>query len=248
MNRIDFAANVKALVAARNGYRCSFPECDQTTIGPSSGEAASVSTGVAAHIYSASPGGPRGQADLSSDQLCGVANAIWLCADHSRLIDANRGREFSPALLLSYKAAHEALIGFEQRGVQYSFGWLQSLTVQESPVFARGARLELAQTTVVSGGNASGKTALCEWLAGCAELSFLKRWAVHGKRRTRTQVRFSAMNPLPLTWTIRIFDETNIQFDVNDSAVPRLNIQHKFVYAPAPPSRKPDETISQYLA
>lgn len=248
MKRVEFSSDVRRLVVARNGYRCSFPECDQATLGPSSTETESVSTGVAAHIYSASPGGPRGQADLSSDELCGVSNAIWLCANHSRVIDANRGTDLSPALLRSYKSAHEALIGFEQRGAHDSLGWLQSLTVEESPVFARGSRVEFAQTTLISGDNASGKTALCEWLAGCTEISFPKRWAVDGKRAARTQVRFCAVHPLPLTWTIRIFDESNIQFDVNGSAVPRLNIHHKFLYLPTRPWRKSDETISGYLA
>ena len=248
MSRIDFSAEVKRRVADRNGHRCSFPGCDRTTIGPASAEPEIVSTGVAAHIYSASPGGPRGQSDLPPNDLGELANALWLGANHSRIIDANRGTEFSPALLLSFKTAHEALIRFEQQGPNYAFGCVQSLTIEESSVFARGASLHFAKTTVINGANASGKTALCEWLAGCGEISLLKRWASRGIRRERTQIRFYAINPVPLTWTLRIFNEANIQFDLNGSAVPRLNIHQKFVYIAAPPCRRPNERISQYLA
>src|SRR6185369_9184684 len=230
MSRIEFSAEIKRTVAARNGYRCSFPACDQTTTGPGSGSMETISTGVAAHIYSSSPGGPRGQSTFDADELGSIENALWVCSDHSRLIDANRGGAFSPALLVSYKSAHEGLIAFEQRGVSFGFGWLQSLVVGESPVFVRGARLDLAKTTVVLGSNASGKTAICEWLAGCRDISFLKRWAALGQRGRRTQVSFNAIAPLPVRWTIKIFEESNIQFEIDGAAVPRLTLNHAFVY------------------
>ena len=136
----------------------------------------------------------------------------------------------------------------EQRGVAVGFGWLQSVTIEESPVFVRGSTLHLARTTVVVGGNASGKTALCEWLAGSGDISLLKRWSALSKRRGRTQVRFDAVTPLPLTWTIRVFGESNIKFEMDGQAVPRLNLAHAFVYASERPLRKPEETTSSYLA
>ncbi len=136
----------------------------------------------------------------------------------------------------------------DQRGVATSCGWLQSVTIEESPVFTRGATLHLARTTVVVGGNASGKTALCEWLAGSGDITLLKRWSVLTKPRGRTQVRFDAMTPLPLTWTIRVFAESNIQFEMGGEAVPQLNLAHAFVYASERPLRMPEETTISYLA
>ena len=136
----------------------------------------------------------------------------------------------------------------EDGGEAVGFEWLQSVTIEESPVFARGSTLRLARTTVVVGGNASGKTALCEWLAGTGDISLLKRWSALCKPRGRTQVRFDAVTPLPLTWTIRVFGESDIKFEMNGQAVPRLNLAHVFVYASERPQRMPEETTSSYLA
>ncbi|MGE3403355.1 MAG: hypothetical protein AB7K63_12240, partial [Vicinamibacterales bacterium] len=141
-------------------------------------------------------------------------------------------------------------IAFEQRGVSFSFGWLQAIVVEESPVFVPGSRLDLARTTVILGNNASGKTALCELLAGCSEISFLKRWSPLGKRGARTQVRFEAVSPLPFNWTVRVYQQSNIQFAVNGLPVPRLIVPYTFVHAPERPFRRKadDETISAYIA
>ena len=70
--RIEFLQRVKKRVAERNGYRCSFPQCDKPTIGPAQTADDSVSTGDACHIYSAAKGGPRGQGNLRSDQLADI--------------------------------------------------------------------------------------------------------------------------------------------------------------------------------
>src|ERR1017187_9062507 len=101
--RDDFTAKTRRLVAERSAFRCSFPECDRTTIGPGSTTNEAASNGVAAHIFSAAAGGPRGRGGLSSEQLRSPTNAIWLCADHARLVDTNRGTKFPPATLQSYK-------------------------------------------------------------------------------------------------------------------------------------------------
>ena len=246
--RSKFSPQVKKRVAGRNGYRCSFPQCDKPTIGPAESTVDSVSDGVACHIFSAAAGGPRGQGTLGSDQLRDIENALWLCANHARIIDANRGTDYPPDLLFSYKTAHESLVSYEQRGVAVGCRWLQSVTIEESPVFARGSTLDLARTTVVRGGNATGKTALCEWLAGSGDISLLKRWSALSKSRGRTQVRFDAVTPLPLTWTIRVCAESNIKFEMDGQAVPRLNLAHMFVYASERPQRMPEETTSSYLA
>ena len=106
--RIEFPQRVKKLVAERSGFRCSFPRCDKPTIGPAESAGDSVSTGVACHIYSAAEGGPRGQGNLSPDQLAGIGNALWLCANHARIMDVKRGKDYPPDRLLGFKKAHEA--------------------------------------------------------------------------------------------------------------------------------------------
>ena len=144
------------------------------------------------------------------------------------------------------KTGHSA--SEKQRGVAAGHGWLRSVTIEESPVFARGSTLDLGRITVLLGGNASGKTAICEWLAGSGDVSLLKRWSAHGKPTGRTQVRFDAVTPVPLTWIIRVFGESNIQFEIDGEAVPRLNLAQAFVYVSERPRRMPEETTSRYLA
>jgi hypothetical protein len=73
-------------------------------------------SGIAAHIYSAAPGGPRGQGGLTKGELEQPENCIWLCSDHAKLVDNNRGIAFPPETLLSYKALQEARMMREVKG------------------------------------------------------------------------------------------------------------------------------------
>ena len=245
--RTEFPQWVKNRVAERSGFRCSFPQCDTTTIGPADAAGNSMSTGVACHIFSAAPTGPRGQGGLTSDELAGINNAIWLCANHARVIDANQGTDYSPECLWKFKTDHESLIASEHRGVALGFQ-IQSVTIEQSPVFTKDATIHLARTTVVSGGNGSGKTALCEWLAGSGDIRLLKRWSPLTRPIRDTRVRFDAVMPRPMNWIVRVFGASDIKFEMNGQAVPRLNLAFEFVYASACPRWMPDETTSSYLA
>ncbi len=91
--RLDFSDRTKRIIAARAGYRCSFPGCRKPTVGPGGRPEEFISTGVAAHIFSAAPGGPRGQGGLTTQDLVRPENGIWLCENHARLVDANRGSQ-----------------------------------------------------------------------------------------------------------------------------------------------------------
>ena len=57
--RDDFSAKTKKLIAERAGFLCSRPSCRALTIGPQDKPEGSANAGVAAHISSAFPGGPR---------------------------------------------------------------------------------------------------------------------------------------------------------------------------------------------
>ena len=87
MSRVEFTSSVRDLAAKRVGLRCSNPECQRLTCGPATDSRRSISIGEAAHISAASPGGPRYDNSISSDQRCSIENAIWLCAACATLID-----------------------------------------------------------------------------------------------------------------------------------------------------------------
>ena len=60
MARVNFTTQTKRLVSERAGFQCSYLTCNRRTLGPGGSDEVSNS-GVAAHVYSASEGGPRGQ-------------------------------------------------------------------------------------------------------------------------------------------------------------------------------------------
>lgn len=100
-HRDDFTPDTKESLAARAGYRCSFPGCRALTIGPSS-EApdAMSSVGMACHISAASagPGARRYHPDMSPEDRRSIGNGIWMCYTHGKLIDTDETRFTIPQL------------------------------------------------------------------------------------------------------------------------------------------------------
>ena len=104
----DFTEATKRAVALRAGYRCSFTDCGQQTVGPSE-EAPSAITniGVAAHICAASPNGLRYIGSMTPQERSDIGNAIWLCSNHAALIDRDAAT-YTVERLHEMKQAHEA--------------------------------------------------------------------------------------------------------------------------------------------
>lgn len=122
--RDDFSSAVRNALALRAAYRCSI--CDRSTVGPSDQSSmATSSIGTAAHICAAAPGGPRYDADMSSNERSGIDNGIWLCANDGRLIDTDVVT-YTAEVLKSFKANHEAkckqaLLSGTKTGVNKSY-------------------------------------------------------------------------------------------------------------------------------
>jgi len=94
------------LLADRVANRCSNPDCQATTSGPQTDPARATNIGVAAHITAAAGGGPRYDADLTSDRRSSADNGIWLCQSCAALIDRDTQR-FTPGLLRGWKEVAE---------------------------------------------------------------------------------------------------------------------------------------------
>jgi energy-coupling factor transporter ATP-binding protein EcfA2 len=217
---IKFTRPTRVTVAGRCAYRCSFPSCDKPTIGPGARSNQTASTGKAAHIFSASAGGPRGQGGLTEDQLRSPENAIWMCSDHASYVDTNRGEKFPPDLLLSYKALHEARIAREQGGINAPAGWFHELELSESPIFVANTRIRFGKLTVVVGGNGSGKTALCEWLAGLGDPSQLRRWDHPREEQPKLKMQVTYFDPMVKHARIEVTDKDVIQYYFENREVP----------------------------
>jgi hypothetical protein len=75
-----------------------------------------INVGVAAHITSASPNGPRYDASLTPEQRSCAANGVWCCQTCGKLVDNDESR-YSVATLQDWKRVAEtaAVRALEQR-------------------------------------------------------------------------------------------------------------------------------------
>jgi hypothetical protein len=110
--RDDFPESVKTQLAKRVGYRCSRPDCQQATSGPSLSTPEAVNMGVAAHITGASPGGARYDPSLTPEQRKSYDNGIWLCKYCGDLVDKD-AVTYPVELLRNWKATSERRAGME---------------------------------------------------------------------------------------------------------------------------------------
>ncbi len=230
MARADFTNKTKEIVAARSGYRCSFPGCDLITIGPGAGPDETTSIGVAAHIFAASLGGPRGTGGLTEEELTKVGNAIWLCSRHARLVDNNRGDKYPPESLLSHKALHEARIARELQGLFTPVGWIHELKIRNSPIFKSDTLIRFGKLNLIVGNNATGKSALCEWLAGFVEMEVLERWRNRCDKGYPIEICMTYYNPDPRSLYMLIDKHGRIAYSENRTRIPLNPVPIKFVY------------------
>lgn len=107
--RDDFTDTTKRLLAERVGWKCSFPNCSQDTVGPSSSNTEKrINNGVAAHICAAAEGGPRYDATMTPEERKSPDNGIWMCRNHGTLIDSD-DKKYTPAQLKIWRENAEAL-------------------------------------------------------------------------------------------------------------------------------------------
>jgi hypothetical protein len=217
--RADFPRSVALTVAKRAAYRCGFPDCDRVTTGPGADEDQSATTGVAAHIYAARDGGPRGSGGLCFEQRQKVDNAIWLCAEHAARIDKNNGLEFAAPTLKAYKRMHEEKIRHERDGVGPKVGWIHSLSVSRAPVFHTPSEIQFGKVTILHGDNQSGKTALCDWIQGMSDPDTLCGWA-DPERPGNLSFEVTYLDPFKQKLRVRVRSRDEIEYFVNGEPIP----------------------------
>lgn len=226
--RSDFTKAVKRRVAERAAYRCSMPKCRRLTIGPGFSDSESATCGVAAHIYSAADGGPRGVGGLSERERTSLSNAIWLCETHAKLVDANRGDSFPAEVLLGYKELHEHLIRTELLDLAVPYSWIREVEVLSSSLFVPNTRLVLGRLTLFTGPNNSGKSSLCEWIAGAASAESVGRWKTSFPSNAVTEVVIRCNRPEPVEMRLRMLPNGMSDFSIDGRPYPtnplRINV------------------------
>lgn len=189
----NFSPATRRLLGFRAGWRCSAPGCPNGTVGPGHASDEHADDGVAAHIRSAALKGPRGRGALSDEELAHPDNGLWCCAIHGREVDTNAGRGYSVETLKQWKAVREDAARRERSGFSTGSGWIDRITVIESPLFEPGSTLRLEKSTLVIGDRPAGRSALLEWLAALGGNDALTRWRSNNPPSpTRLEVHYDA--------------------------------------------------------
>jgi hypothetical protein len=132
-SRQEFPKKTRDTLAQRVGMRCSNPACRRLTTGPHSDPEKALNFGVAAHIETSLVDAPRDSSSLSKTARSSIENAIWLCQNCARLVDADPKR-YSVELLRTWKneAENEAT-----KAVDRPEGWsvpTRQVSPAEGPV------------------------------------------------------------------------------------------------------------------
>ena len=211
----DFSRPTRRVIASRAGWRCSAPACGKSTVGPGDGPDSISETGVAAHIYAASPSGPRGTSDLSLARRTSPENGIWLCASHGRLVDSQDGRGYSAGLLIAWRDLHESRIALELGGNAERFHWVERLTIEEGPLNA-GLEIVFGRCTLIHGANASGKSSLFDFIESPTNVGQFVQWA----RRTPVRISIRSQRPEPTEMTCSASADGGFDFVADGIAMP----------------------------
>lgn len=101
-NRDEFSPATKRAIERQARGHCSNPACRRLTHAATSDGAGEINIGQASHICAAAPGGPRYDAQMTSDERAAADNGIWLCDVHGRAVDA-KDSKFTVEELRSWK-------------------------------------------------------------------------------------------------------------------------------------------------
>lgn len=107
-----FKSTIVEVLSKRAASRCSNPDCGAITSGPADDEARSINIGEAAHIYAAKPGGARFDPRMTAVERRDITNAIWLCRNCHKIVDADADG-YPASLLFEWRLAHERMVAAE---------------------------------------------------------------------------------------------------------------------------------------
>ncbi len=107
-SRDDFTQSTINILRERVAYKCSNPDCRIVTSGPSTDKDKVNRIGEAAHISAAAKGGPRYDANMTSDERKAIDNGIWLCSNCADMTDKDWKR-YPIELLHQWKENAEEL-------------------------------------------------------------------------------------------------------------------------------------------
>jgi hypothetical protein len=107
--RLNIPEQVRLKLWVHSGGRCEFPNCNEPVWRDDTTQKEDNFAHMA-HIVAASPNGPRGDEELSSELQTDYDNLMLVCLKHSRLIDGRNAESYTIEQLRGYKQKHEERI------------------------------------------------------------------------------------------------------------------------------------------
>ena len=134
--------------------------------------------GVACHIYSAAQDGPRGRGDKDEAFIKSEENGIWCCQYHAALIDKRKGIDYPAPMLFAWKKLAEARTLKKMNDTPSPLGWVDSIEFsRRRPAGRPNSKISLSKSTIITGMNGSGRTALLEAAAAICNSKYFNRVA-----------------------------------------------------------------------
>jgi hypothetical protein len=174
---------------------------------------------------------------------------LWVCEDHGKIIDLERGKNYPASLLQAWKALQESRIAQELRKVSITqFGWLERITVEKNPLFENGTAIVLGKVTLFVGRNRTGKSALCEWISGSAgNVHDLWRWSGIGDRLRELNLRLTVLRPDRFEFVMH-FQEHDLTCEYGGKRAPDLSHAIRVLYIQDGMKRRAWEDDAEFLA
>lgn len=214
--REEFRAPVKKIIASRAGYRCSFPGCHKTLIGPGYKSDEFITIGEYSHIFSAAENGPRTDGGLSPEELARPENGIYLCRTHHQIIDTkSQDNKYTSDLLTRFKNRHEFQISGELGEYLYPLNWINEFKINGT-FFGKELSLNLGKVTFIYGSNGTGKSALIELFYSIFTESVHPRW---NKPDVNFQAEVQLDNPVLSKFKAEI-KGNELVYTINDKEQP----------------------------
>lgn len=218
-DRINFKYGIQDTLYKKTNGKCSFPRCNNPTMGPTN-DGSVVNMGIACHIYSASPRGPRGQGGKDADFISSEKNGIWCCVKHAGLIDKNNGRDYPAATLFAWKNLAEARVKKQMDDIPSPLGWVSSIELLKFENLKNPPKINLSRKTFIFGRNCSGKSSLMEVAASICQSKYSTRF----KRSNtishqidypdvKSQIIYSTVDSFSKTFTIEVKNGVPARFD-----------------------------------
>lgn len=224
-DRVEFTEDTKNIIARRAAYRCCFPGCDKTLVGPSCDPSGVTILGQCAHIYAAKPDGPRGQHHLTDEQLKSPENGIYLCSEHHTVIDKKTNEKRYPAsTLLLFKELHEQKISEEIGQLHYPLHWIKSIEIIKSPILKENVIFNFSKTTILYGINGTGKSILIEYIVSALRGICTKRLS---KGFSKMEIVLS--NPV-MSKIMCLFENGIVRYEIDGKRLPFCPFRMELIY------------------